>query len=59
MVGLKQTITYSKISPRMVNPRDTAGNAAAAAAAEEEEEEEEEEKFKILILGQPVQAHTP
>ena len=35
MVGLK-TVTCAKISPKMVNPRDVAGNT------EEEEEEEEE-----------------
>ena len=27
MVGLKKTVTYTKISPKLVNPRDLAGNA--------------------------------
>ena len=34
VVGIKRMITYAKISPKMVNPRDVAGNA------EEEEERE-------------------
>ena len=32
-------VTYAKISPKLVKPRDKAGNA------EEEEEEEEEEEW--------------
>ena len=48
MVGLKKkkekektnTVIYAKISPKMVNPRDIAGDA--------EEEEEEEEKETTL-----------
>ena len=40
MVGLKKkTVTYAKISPEMVKPRDIAGNA---------EEEKQEEEIKIL-----------
>ena len=49
MAGLK-TVTYAKISPKTVNPRDIAGNA------EEEEEEEEAQKANLracpsAILG--------
>ena len=42
MVGLLETVTYAKISPKNVNPRDVAGNAE-----EEKEEEEEEEKQNV------------
>ena len=43
-------VTYPKISPRMVNPRDTAGNI----------DEEEEEVFKELtaIYGREMQYTT-
>ena len=40
MVGLLETVTYAKISPKNVNPRDIAGNA--------EEEKEEKEKDRTL-----------
>ena len=40
----KSTVTYAKISPKVVNPRDVSGNA------EEEEEEEEELACTPFIL---------
>ena len=44
MVGLRKTVTFAKISPKMVNPRDIAGSA---------EEEEAEELFKKLTKKLP------
>ena len=41
MVGL-ETVTYAKIPPQMVNPRDIARNVEEEEEDEEEEEEEEE-----------------
>ena len=40
----QKTVTCEKISPKMVNPRDTAGNAEEEDDDEDEEEEEEEEE---------------
>ena len=37
---IKKTVTYAKIWPKMVNPRDIAGNAEKEEEVEEEEEEE-------------------
>ena len=42
MVGFKKRVTYVKFSPKMVNPRDIAGNA---------EEDEEECVFQHLLLN--------
>ena len=42
MVGLKM-VTHAEIAPKMVNPRDIAGNAEEEEEEEEEDEEEEEE----------------
>ena len=46
MAGLK-TVTYAKISPKMVNPRDTARDIEE----EEEEAEEEEDTFVAALPG--------
>ena len=48
MVGLK-TVTYAKISPKLVNPRDIAGNAEEEEEDEEKEEEEEEEEAMSIV----------
>ena len=46
MVGLK-TVTYAKISPKLVNPRDIAGKA----------EEEEEEAMSIAVQKTNIPQH--
>ena len=46
VVGLRKTIIYAKISPKMVNPRDIAGNAEEEEEDEEEEDEEKRRKKK-------------
>ena len=43
MVRFKKTVTYAKISPEMVSPRDIAGNAEEEEAKETEEEEEDDD----------------
>ena len=40
----KKKITYAKILPQMVNPRDLPGNAEEEEEEEEEEDEEEEDE---------------
>ena len=50
MLVLK-TVTYAQISPKMVNPRDIAGNAEQEKEEEEDEEEEEEEEILLTEFG--------
>ena len=38
------TVAYAKISPKLVNPRDIAGNAEEEEEEEEQEEQEEQEE---------------
>ena len=43
-------VTYAKISPKTVNPRDKAGNAEEEEKKEEEKEEEEEDTLLHQIV---------
>ena len=56
MAGLKKkfkrggggAVTYAKISPKMVNPRDVVGKAGEEEEEEKDEEEEEANHFATL-----------
>ena len=48
LIFFLKPVTYAKISPKMVNPRDL-----AVYAEEEEEEEEAEERHEVNLFHQP------
>ena len=51
----KKTVSWAKISPKIVNPEDITGNAGEeegeGEAEEEEEEEEEEGQMSYFVIG--------